>query len=51
VNLKSKETIFAEISMTADAPLRKRDMEDFCELPHPARINNSLNRKPLKRTL
>lgn len=41
---KTKEATFAEILMAAGTPLRKKDMEVFCDnSPSPCR--NSLNRK------
>lgn len=38
---------------TADAQLRKRDMEDFCDYPYLLSTpeSNSINRRPWKRTL
>lgn len=49
-----KETSFAVVSMIADSQLRMRDIEGFwtTSLPytHPPK-KNSLDRKPLKRTL
>lgn len=33
--VKSKEATFALILMMADAQLRGRDMEDFCDSPYP----------------
>ena len=52
---KEQITILAVISMTSDALLRKRDMEDFCDnlflyLSTPP-ITNGLDRKPLERNL
>ena len=34
LTVKSKEAAFAMVSMTADAQLRKRDIEDFCGKPY-----------------
>ena len=53
LTIKSEEDTFAEISMPADAQLRGKDMEGFCEnpYPYPPPECNSLNRKPLIRTL
>lgn len=33
-DVKSKEATFAVISMIADAQLRRRDVEDFCNNPY-----------------
>ena len=47
-----EQIVFTAISMTADAQLRKRDIEGFWQpLPHPIHKSNSLDRKPPKRTL
>ena len=47
-------SLFAEILVTAHLRLRVRDREGFCDNPQPSkekRKRNSLDRKPLKRTL
>jgi hypothetical protein len=55
LTVKGKDASFSVVSMTADSQLRERDIEGFCGNPyihlptHPQ--SNSLDRKPLKRTL
>ena len=49
---KGKEATLAMVLVTADSPLRKRDTEDLCDNSSlPLKKGNSLDRKPLKRSL
>jgi hypothetical protein len=49
---KEQGSIFAVISKIADAWLRKRDMEGFCDnYSYPISKSSSLSRKQLERTL
>jgi hypothetical protein len=50
--IKGKEATLAMVLVTADSPLRKRDTEDLCDNSSlPLKKGNSLDRKPLKRSL